>query len=219
MIHGYLLSFLGIFIKRFRGKIIGRENVPNGGFVAAANHVSFVDDFVFPYTLIRITDRPFHIFVNSRFYKNFFSRKFLEHYDCLPVDAAKDVADGAKRKVTNEKAMEIAIDALKNDRILYVFPEGGRSSDGKLRKAKIGAARAALSARVPILPVGIKGSYEIMPKGAKFPKIGKKADLIIGKPIHLDEYNGKEKDYKTLEEVTSKVMKEIGELIGQEYKY
>jgi 1-acyl-sn-glycerol-3-phosphate acyltransferase len=76
----------------------------------------------------------------------------------------------------------------------------------------------ALKARVPIVPVGIIGSYDILPKGAKFPRF-KRARLVIGKPIYLNKFYGKKADYKTLEKITEMVMKEIAKLICQKYEF
>lgn len=218
MIYPFTKIFLGPIIKLYIRKIQGKNNLPDSNFVAAANHASYVDDFIFPYTLMENTERKFYIFVNSRFYNNYFFKKFLDSYEFIPVDVAKDVKDEKKRKETNERAFEKALNFLSKGGNFFIFPEGARSSDGKLKKAKTGVARVALAAEVPVIPVGVKGSYEIMPKGAKFPGF-KRADIIIGKPLYFDKYHGKEKDYKTLEEVTTMIMKEIAKLIHQEYNY
>ncbi|MCK5282672.1 MAG: 1-acyl-sn-glycerol-3-phosphate acyltransferase [Nanoarchaeota archaeon] len=200
-------------------KTTGIENIPkNKAYIVAPNHSSYADDLIAPYTMIAYGKKKLHIFVNSRFYKNFFLIKLLDHFGCIRVDVSKDVKDEEKRKKTNEKAFKIALEGLKNGDILIIFPEGGRSQNGKLKKAKTGIAKAALAAKVPVLPMGIKGSYEIMPKGAKLPKF-KKADIIIGKPMYFDKYYGKEKDYKTLETVTTLIMKEIAKLTNQDYNY
>jgi 1-acyl-sn-glycerol-3-phosphate acyltransferase len=218
MIYPFTRLFLGPLITAFLKKTEGLENLPNAPFIAAANHSSFIDDFVFPYTIAVKTDRKFHIFVNSRFYNNPFFKTFLNHYQCIPVDVGKDSKEENGRKEKNENAFLAAISILKKGNMFMIFPEGGRSHDGKLKRAKTGVARVALSARVPVVPIGIKGSYEIMPKGAKFPKF-RKAQIIVGKPLFFDSFYGKEKDFKSLEMVTRKIMKEIGKLIDQEYPY
>jgi 1-acyl-sn-glycerol-3-phosphate acyltransferase len=210
--------FPGCIIRMYIGKVEGVENLPKGPFIFAPNHASFADDFIAPFTLGTKANRMFHMFVNSRFYDNFSFRKFLDSYQCIKVDVGKDVKDEKQRKKTNEAAMKKARQYLKKGDIIGIFPEGRRSKDGKLRKAKTGIARLALEAKVPIVPVGIKGSYDIMPKGAKFPRF-KKADIKIGNPIYLDMYHGKEKDYKIWERATRMVMKAIARLIDQEYSH
>ncbi len=192
--------------------------MPNGAFVVAANHSSYLDDFFMPYIIFKHVNKKLHIFVNSRYYKIFFIKKFLDYHECIPVDVNKNVPDYKRRRITNENAFRDALMYLKKGDIFGIFPEGSRSINGKLKKAKTGVARVALEARVPVIPMGIKGSYEIIPKGAIFPRF-KRADIIIGKPIYLDEYYGKEKDYKTLEEVVTLIMKKIAKLIDQEYNH
>ena len=75
-----------------------------------------------------------------------------------------------------------------------------------------------MEAKVPVVPVGLIGTYDILPKGAKFPRL-KKADIIIGEPLTFEKFCRKSKDYKTLETVTRIIMKEIAKLSGQKYEF
>jgi 1-acyl-sn-glycerol-3-phosphate acyltransferase len=220
MVHFFARNVLAVIVKVFIKSLKGKKNIPKDGpFIIASNHASFIDDFIVPLTILRKVNKKFHIFVNSRFYKYKLIKKFLDNYECIPVDVAKDVKDEKRRKKTNEEAFKKAINGLKKGLFFIIFPEGGRSNDGKLKKAKVGVARVALESKVKVLPVGIIGSYDIMPKGAKFPILGRKADIIIGKPMSFEKYYGKEKDYKSLREVTNSIMKEIARLTNQEYNH
>jgi 1-acyl-sn-glycerol-3-phosphate acyltransferase len=213
----YLLErlFLGSMIRLYIRKIEGVHNLLDRPLVVAANHSSYLDDLIVPYVIIVKMKKRFSVFVNSRYYKNYFFRKFLSHYGGVPVDVEKDVRDEEKRRRTNERAIGEAIEALSNGRVFLIFPEGGRSPDGRVREAKTGVARVALSARVPVVPVGIKGSYAILPKGAVFPRF-KRADVIIGEPLSFDRYYGMEGDHAVLREVTTMIMREICRLVSQE---
>lgn len=212
-------SWGAIFYYYYLKKVIGKENIPKDfKFIVAANHSSFMDDFLLPTSILKSMNKRFRIFVNSRFFKNKFLSWSLFRNGCIPVAVAKDVTDIRQRKSMNNRAFDEAIKAIKGPDIFAIFPEGGRSIDGTLKKAKTGVARLALIAKVPVVPFGIKGSYEIMPKGSKFPKM-KRAVVIIGKPLYFDKYYGKEDDIETLEEVTTIIMKAIGDLIGQKYEF
>jgi len=213
----YLLErlFLGSMVRLYIRKIEGVHNLLDRPLVVAANHSSYLDDLIVPYVIIVKMKKRFSVFVNSRYYKNYFFRKFLSHYGGVPVDVEKDVRDEEKRRRTNERAIGEAIEALSNGRVFLIFPEGGRSPDGRVREAKTGVARVALSARVPVVPVGIKGSYAILPKGAVFPRF-KRADVIIGEPLSFDRYYGMEGDHAVLREVTTMIMREICRLVSQE---
>jgi 1-acyl-sn-glycerol-3-phosphate acyltransferase len=206
-------------MRLFLGKIRGSENLPtNKPFIAAANHASYIDDILIPYILFGATKRKFSVFVNSRFYKNKLIKAYLDHYSLIPVDVSKDVNNLDKRKKTNSIAMERALNYLKGGKNFIIFPEGGRSHDGKIKKAKFGVAAITLKSKVPVVPIGIRGSYDILPKGSKLPRL-KKANVYIGKPMNFNKYSGEMKDKKTLEKVTRKIMKEVAELAGQKYNY
>jgi len=212
--------FLFPIIRLFIGKIEGVKNLPRKGpFIIASNHSSFIDDIFIYYAPYYFLRRKLFVFVNSRFYKSRLLTFFLNQHNCIPVDVKKDVIDDKKRKVTNDIAIDKALECLKRGNIFGVFPEGGRSKDGKLKKAKNGIAKITLLSKVLVIPIGFKGSYDIMQKGSKFPKIGKKADIIIGKPMTFEDYYGKENELSALEEISRKIMKEIAKLINEEYDY
>ena len=69
---------------------------------------------------------------------------------------------------------------------LLIFPEGTRSPDGQLAGFKTGAARLAMSAGVPIVPIGIRGSYAAMPRGRAWPVAGRpQVSVRFGAPMRL----------------------------------
>ena len=66
--------------------------------------------------------------------------------------------------------------------------------------------------------MGIIGTFQILPKGKKIPKM-KKATLNFGKPMYFDKYYGKKITKNLLREITNKVMKEIATLSNQRYDF
>ncbi|MFA5860243.1 MAG: lysophospholipid acyltransferase family protein, partial [Candidatus Thermoplasmatota archaeon] len=105
---------------------------------------------------------------------------------------------------------------LNEGKLFGIYPEGTRSTDGKLHKGRTGAARLALQARVPIIPVGMLGTDKVLPKGKSLPKL-KKVTIHLGAPLSFAEFYGMENDRKVCREVTDRVMEAIGRLSGQEY--
>jgi 1-acyl-sn-glycerol-3-phosphate acyltransferase len=69
-----------------------------------------------------------------------------------------------------------------------VFPEGTRSSDGCLQEFKSGAFKIAIKAGVPIVPVAIRGAFELLRKGSLAPVPGS-IDVVIGEPIETTDYH------------------------------
>jgi len=71
---------------------------------------------------------------------------------------------------------------------VVVFPEGTRSPDGWIQRFRMGAAYLAVEHNVPIIPVGIKGSFAAMPRGRGWPVPGRPAVHVrYGDPLHAAE--------------------------------
>ena len=122
-------------------------------------------------------------------------------------------------KEINNRALQKALYYLKNKEPICIYPEGHRTLDGQLQKAKTGVAKLALAAKVPVLPIGITGTFNILSKGRAIPKFKKCVVIKVGKPLYFNEYYGKENDKKVLNVVTAKIMKEIAKLIKKKYNY
>lgn len=92
------------------------------------------------------------------------------------------------RKGNSVLSTERAISWLKRDNcIMLIHPEGTRSRSGKMGEFKLGAAKLAIGTNTEIIPVCIKGAYEIYPPSKRFPKIIGKKDAIqieFGGPIN-----------------------------------
>ena len=213
----YLISQLtiGALMKLFIKKIDGKNRIiTDEPFIIACNHASYIDDFAVPSAFYPTINRKFHFYVNSSYFKNFFFRMVLDYYKSIPVDV-----DGRKNhKQVNKQAFEDALQYLKKGDVIFVFPEGARSIDGRLQKGKVGVAKLALVAKVPVQPVGIIGSNRILPKGNFFPRPAR-CRVNIGKPLCFEECYDRKINKNMLENVTRKIMKDIAKLVGQEYNY
>jgi 1-acyl-sn-glycerol-3-phosphate acyltransferase len=98
-----------------------------------------------------------------------------------------------------------------------IYPEGTRSPDGRLYRGKTGVARMALEAQVPVIPVAISGTPEIMPIDAKIPRLTGTPRVEFGKPLTFERYYDRPRDRFVLRSVTDEIMYEIMMLTGQEY--
>lgn len=213
----YLISQLtiGSLMKLFIEKIDGKNNIiTDKPFIIACNHASYIDDFAVPSVFYPAINRKFHFYVNSSYFKNFFLRMVLNYYESIPVDVDR----GNHHKQVNKKAFETASRYLKRGDVIFIFPEGTRSIDGRLQRAKTGIAKLAIAAKVPVQPVGIIGSNRILPKGKFFPRPAR-CRINIGNQLYFKDYYNKKINKKMLEDVTRKIMKEIAKLVGQKYNY
>lgn len=200
---------VGPLVKRiWIDSIEGLENIPKEGpVIVASNHQSYFDFICF----IAACPRKVHYLAAEKFFKSRVWRPIMNLTGQIKVDrTAQD-----KSQVYNE-----VYSALNQGEMIGIFPEGTRSSDGEIHKPFTGVAKFALNAKVPVLPVGIIGTYDIMSRNDKRPKFGGvKAKIVIGKPMDFSEYcnhQPTENDYKA---VTDKVMDRVAELAEKKYSH
>lgn len=79
------------------------------------------------------------------------------------------------------------------DATIIMFPEGTRSRTGELQRFKKGAFMLALKAGVPVIPLAIRGSRDVMPKGSWLVRPGR-IRLTVGRPISVEEYTVSRRD-------------------------
>jgi len=201
---------LSLLCRPFLGKCTGLENVPSDrGAVLAANHASYLDHLVIGSNLIPRLNRMLYFLAKKEHFDSFLQRRWHQYFKAIPVD----------REAGGQEALQKALKHLRGGDLVVVYPEGTRTLTGKMNRAKTGVARLALSARVPVVPMGITNTFYILPKGRRIPRLGKKADLLIGNPLRFDEYYEKENDREILREITTNVMREVARLSGQEYDF
>ncbi|WP_267384477.1 lysophospholipid acyltransferase family protein [Cyanobacterium sp. uoEpiScrs1] len=145
-----------IFYTYFRGKIYGIENVPRKNpLIIVSNHASYFD----PPILGGGVGRPVAFMAKQELFDIPFLRKGIQLYGAYPV----------KRSLGDRGAIRAALNALKEGWIAGIFLEGTRTIDGRIHKPKLGAAMIAAKAQLPLLPVCLWGTHEILPKGARIP--------------------------------------------------
>ena len=84
------------------------------------------------------------------------------------------------------QSIEAAAALLRSGVSIWIAPEGTRSRDGKIGKLKKGGFHMAKDTGAPIVPVAIKGTIDILPRGARVMQSGKRVDLTIGQPIEVE---------------------------------
>jgi 1-acyl-sn-glycerol-3-phosphate acyltransferase len=133
----------------------GRQHLPaSGGVLLVSNHLSFLDVFVLAIPL----PRPLNYVARSTL---FFPPlgALMRSVGAFPIQREGMGAQGLKETLRR----------LRDGGIVTLFPEGTRSPDGELREMKTGIASLAGRARVPVLPVGIAGTFEAWPRTRPFP--------------------------------------------------
>ncbi len=181
----------------------GLEHVPEkGAAILASNHLSYLDHFLMP----AVVDRPIYFISKAEHFDVPMQGWLFEQWGVIPI----------QRGEGDEGALNEAERVLGDGELFGVYPEGTRSLDGRLHKGHTGVARLALKVGVPIVPVGMIGTYEALPKGQRAPRFPK-VEIVFGEPMSFEKLHGQHEDYETTREVTDEVMAAIGELSGQAY--
>jgi len=164
-------SRIVIWVSGMRVRVEGLENVPRrGGCVIAPNHLSFTDT---PLLMAHIP-LQFRFLAKRGLFRVPFIGGHLRRAGHIAIP--REDARGSLRAMSESARIvrERGVSVL-------VFPEGGRSH-GELQEFKEGAAYIALKAGVPIVPVAIHGTREVLPMGSLAVRPGKVL-LRIGAPI------------------------------------
>ncbi|MEV7968597.1 lysophospholipid acyltransferase family protein [Sphaerisporangium sp. NPDC088356] len=195
----------------FRPWAEGKEHVPKEGpSILAGNHLSFADHFFGALPLPRkVISLGKAEYFTGRGIKGLLSRAFFTGVGTVPIDRS-----GGK---ASEAALRTGLRILREGQVLGIYPEGTRSPDGRLYKGKTGVARLALESRVPVIPWAMVNTFEMMPPGRRFPKLGIRPGVKYGKPLDFSRYYGMEEDRLVLRAVTDEIMYALMELSGQEY--
>ncbi|MFG2086259.1 MULTISPECIES: lysophospholipid acyltransferase family protein [unclassified Spirillospora] len=189
----------------------GMKNVPKRGpALLVGNHLSFADHFFGPLPLMR----PIFFIGKGEYFtgkgvKGLISKAFMTGVGVVPVDRTGGSAADA--------ALQTGLRILAEGKLLGIYPEGTRAPDNRLYRGKTGAARLALKSRVPVIPMAMINTFELMPPGQTYPRLGVRPGVRFGKPMDFSRHYGREDDKAVLREVTDEIMNAIRELSGQEY--
>lgn len=194
----------------WRPEVVGAHHVPaSGPVILASNHRSFIDSVVIPLT----SPRQVAFLAKAEYFtgtgvKGWITREWFEGVGSIPVD--RDDTRAA------QKSLDAALAHLRKGGAFGIYPEGTRSRDGRLYRGRTGVAWLALQAQCPVVPVGLQGTQDIQPVGARFPRRAK-VRVEFGEPIHVaGRFDGVPQG-RARRELTDEVMARILAMSGQEW--
>jgi 1-acyl-sn-glycerol-3-phosphate acyltransferase len=180
----------GLYRLRARGK----ENLPEGGFVLACNHVSSFDPWVLGMPLW--PKRFLRFMAKSELYWPPL-KYVLNGVGAFPV----------RRGQRDVQAIETAVQLARESHVVTMFPEGTRRTKGLVKRfearPRSGAARIALEAGVPLVPAAVKGTDQLLRFG--------RLSVVYGMPVEIDDLRGRDVAEAALE-ATERLMARIAEL-------
>lgn len=157
----------------------GLENIPppeTGGLVVAANHQTYFD----PFWISIPIKRPMRYLAWDEAFNWPVLGRFLALFGAWPLQLQFEEGAAAKGASvpTVRPAIRRSLQWLRGGGALLIFPEGARcKSDGEMARFKPGAARMALEAGVPILPVTLRGGHRVWPRGWRAPRPGPRVEI------------------------------------------
>jgi 1-acyl-sn-glycerol-3-phosphate acyltransferase len=188
----------------------GTENIPaHGGFLTAVNHNSHLDPLAYAHFQYN-TGRVPRFLAKASLFKPPFVGHFMRGTGQIPVVRATTDAAAAFRA---------AVDAVNSGECVVFYPEGTLTRDPDLwpMVGKTGVARVALLTGAPVIPIAQWGANELLPPYAKRPAPlpRKTHHVLVGPPVDLSAYYGKEPTAELLREVTDTVMEAVKQLLAE----
>ena len=153
-----------IFLLLYRPEFEGRSNIPkSGSVILAGNHTNNLDAAI----MLAGPKRVVHMLAKKELFKSKISNAFFRSMGCIPVD----------RKIHDENAKNEAIEVLKNNEVIGIFPEGtvNRTNDIIL-PFKYGTVSFAKKTGAYIVPFTITGKYKLFRRSIK---------ITYGKPYKV----------------------------------
>ena len=187
-----------LVVARVPVEVEGLEKLdPRASYVICSNHLSYMDT---PVVLTHVPVR-FRFLAKRGLFQIPFLGTHLAQAGHIPVPREDPRAA--------VKTMNVAAETIRARGIsMLIFPEGGRSHDGVLQPFKEGAAYIAIKAGVPILPIALSGTREVLPFGGGTFRPGR-VRLRIGEPIATAGLTPRDR-----EQVTNQARERIVGMLG-----
>lgn len=184
----------------FRYRVEGR--IPQkGGVLVASNHASYLD---IPLLGCGMNRRAWYLGRSDLFPVPVLNR-ILRSLGWIPVRVSR----------LDREAFGKAINLIKSGEVVVIFPEGGRSRDGYLRRPKAGIGVIVSQTGCPVVPVYLKGTFDVLPMGARWPR-WRQVTVRFGSPITFGTEGGVEKvESKSFYEQVSRTVIERIAALGE----
>lgn len=195
--HNLIKNSAKVFLRfYFRLKGEGIENIPDGPFILAPNHQSFIDGLFVAVFLKNKLMKKTYFYAKEKHIKQGWL-KFIANKNNVIVMDLSDLKSSLQKLAS----------VLKKEKNIIIFPEGTRTRDGEIGSFKKTFAILARELNIPIVPVAIDGAFNAMPRGKKIPRPMKKISVKFLKPVYpLNETYDSLKD-KVFEMVSNSLKK------------
>ena len=167
----------GLFKIFFKGGEKGKKNIPAPPFIIAPNHQSFFDGVFVAMFLKRKLLKNTFFYAKSSHVNNWFLKFLARINNVIIMDLNNDLI-GSIQKLA---------EVLKKGKNIIIFPEGTRTRDGQLGEFKQIFAILSKELKIPVVPVAIKGAFNVLPRGSRFPKLFRNITVDFLKPVYPEK--------------------------------
>ncbi|TVP85298.1 MAG: AMP-dependent synthetase [Thioalkalivibrio sp.] len=199
-VFGWLLLGPARLVSRLLMRVEVRGSLPDDGpYIIAPNHLSFVDPLALLPALRREDlESLYWAGLEDYLFSNRVTRAFSRTARILPIDPGS----------APRRSLALAAACVERGYGLIWFPEGERSPDGRLQRLRPGIGLVLAAQPVPVVPVWIDGTREVMAPGQRFPRPGKRVRVIIGDPVSPETYGSDERE---IVETLHSALEDLGE--------
>lgn len=143
------------------------DSIPRSGpLLVASNHASFLD----PWLVGMVFPRSIRFLMVRRWYdRSPLWRAFFRAYGTIPLHGR------------SQETLDAVTHLLARGEVVGVFPEGRISPDGKIQRFRPGLSQMAARSGAPVVPVGIRGNFDTLPKHGTFPR-PTRVTIHVGEP-------------------------------------
>lgn len=185
----------------FDYRVFGLENIPrHGGVLLCCNHQSFLDPILIG---VRVR-RAVNFIAKVELFRNRFFGWFLGQMHVFAV----------RRGEGDVGAVKEAIRRLQEGRILVMFPEGTRSTDGRIAPIQPGIGMLVRRAATAVVPAVVDGAFEAWPRSSKLFRPGR-IRAMYGPPLKVDGLKGRE-IVELLQTTLERMQRELKERVARE---
>jgi 1-acyl-sn-glycerol-3-phosphate acyltransferase len=196
-------AFFRTFFRLYcRWEVIDAENLPKSGpVILASNHSSFLD----PPLVGAAAKREINYLARESLFRFPVIGSLLRNVNAVPVDREGGGAAG----------LRAIFDRLMRGGAIILFPEGTRSPDGTLQKAKSGIGLTVIKSEAPVVPVRVFGTFDAYNRHHSFPR-PRKVTVRFGKPLDFATLRAEAKTCtkQRLKEIYQEVADQLMEAIA-----
>jgi len=187
----------------FRFRVSGAHHVPKtGGVLIAANHASYLDIPILGCGMFR---RAWFMGRTDLFGGP--AAWLMRHMGWIPI----------RRERVDRTGFEEAIRRVKAGQAVVIYPEGGRSEDGRLQPGRPGVGIIVAATGCPVVPAFLAGTYDVLPPGSKWIRL-RPIRVIYGVPVDfsalMKELDRESKKKELYQRISQEIMDRIAKLGG-----